>query len=139
MKKLFAISFALLILLSGMHISIAVHFCGERISATKLSVSGELATCGMEGSRHECSRTVKLTCTHCCKDKLAAFVVERNYTQSFSEFKAISQNLLQVFILPSFLTNHSQTPINLFCANVSPPGHLLVSDVSLPDICVFRN
>jgi len=32
-----------------MHISIATHFCGDRISATKLSVSGELASCGMEG------------------------------------------------------------------------------------------
>ena len=139
MKKLLAISFALLILLSGMHISMATHFCGDRISATKLSVSGELASCGMEGSVDECSVAVKLKGTNCCKDKLAAFVVDSNYNQTFSEFKAFSQNILQVFILPAFLTNHPQTTVNLFCTNGSPPGHYLVSDVSLPYICVFRN
>ena len=139
MKKLLAISFALLILLSGMHISIATHFCGDRISATKLSVSGELASCGMEGSIDKCSVAVKLKGTSCCKDKLAAFVVDNNYNPTLSEFKAFSQNLLQVFILPAFLSNQSQTSLNLICTNVSPPGHYQVSDVSLPSICVFRN
>ena len=139
MKKLLSISFALLILLSGMHISIATHFCGDRISATKLSVSGELASCGMEGSIDKCSVPVKLKGTGCCKDKLAAFVVDNNYNPTFSEFKAFSQNLLQVFILPAFLSNQSQTSLNLICTNVSPPGHYQVSDVSLPYICVFRN
>ena len=139
MKKLLSISFALLILLSGMHISIATHYCGVKISATKLSVSGELASCGMEGFVEKCSLPVKLKGVNCCKDKLTAFVVDSNYTPTFSEIKALSQNLLQVFILPAFLTNHSQTTFNLFCTNVSPPGHFQVSDVSLPDICVFRN
>ena len=139
MKKLLAISFALLVLLSGMHISIATHYCGDRIFATKLSVSGELASCGMKDPLDKCSGHLKVTGTNCCKDKLAAFVVDSNYAPTFSEFKAFSQNLLQVFILPAFLTIHSQTSLNLFCTNVSPPGHYLVSDVSLPDICVFRN
>lgn len=122
-----------------MHISIATHYCGGRISATKLSVSGELASCGMEVSGEKCSFPVKLKGPNCCKDKLSAYVVDTNYAPTYSEFKAFSQNLLQVFILPAFLTNHPQTTLNLFCTNGSPPGHFLVSNVSLPDICVFRN
>lgn len=139
MKKLLSISFALLILLAGMHISIATHYCGDKISATKFSVSGELASCGMEGSIEKCSFPVKLKGTSCCKNKLAAFVVDTNYNPTFSVFKAFSQNLLQIFILPAFLTNQSQTSLKLICTNVSPPGHFQVSDVSLPSICVFRN
>ena len=139
MKKLISISFALLILLSGMHISIATHYCGDRISATKLSVSGELASCGMEGSVEKCSWTVKVKGANCCKDKLSAFVVDTNYSPSYSEFKAFSHSILHVFILPEFLTNQSPTSLNFICTNGSPPGQYQVSDVSLPYICVFRN
>ncbi len=139
MKKFLSVSFALLILFSGMHLTIASHYCGGKLAFSKFSVTGELASCGMEGSVEKCSAPVKMSTTHCCKDKVAAFIVDGSYSPSFSEFRAFDQNGLQVFIMPVFLTNYTLTSLNLICTNVSPPGHFLVSDVSLPYICVFRN
>lgn len=138
MKKFLSISFALLILLSGMHFTVATHYCGGKVAFTKLSVSGELASCGMEKSVGDCSYPVKLSGTHCCKDKVSALVVDDSFSPSFSEFKAFSQMVLQVYLIPAFLKNNSTSTLNLFCTNIRPPGYFMVSDVSLPDICVFR-
>ena len=137
MKKLLSISFAFLILLSGMHFTIATHYCGGEIAASKVSVSGELATCGMEGLIDQCSMPGKHIGSHCCDNKVLVFAVENNYTPSFSEFKAFSQHLLQVFIIPASFQINSLSALNLICTNVSPPGNFMVSDVSLPKICVF--
>jgi hypothetical protein len=138
MKKFLSISFAMLILLSGMHFTIATHYCGGRNAFTKLSVSGELASCGMEGSAGECSLPVKLSGAHCCKDKVAAFVVDTNYAPAYSQFKVLPQPVLQVFELPFLLSYNPPFFQNLSFTYVRPPGHFSVSDVSLPLICVFR-
>lgn len=138
MKKLLSILFASLILLSGMHFTVATHYCGEASAYTKLSVSGELATCGMEGTVDNCSSPVKLNEANCCKDKVAAFVVDPNYSTSFAQLKRFSQHLLQVYQLPLSLLDKPQPALFLICTNASPPGNFLVSAVSLPNICVFR-
>ena len=51
MKKLFSILFAAIVLVSGMHLSVATHFCGGEISQVKLSFTHENATCGMCGDK----------------------------------------------------------------------------------------
>ena len=139
MKKFLSISFSALILLSGMHFTIATHYCSGKISATKVSVSGELASCGMGETNSQCALPGKLMGSHCCSDKVAEFVTDQNFAPVFSQFKVFSQPLLQVFLLPACFTNHTQSVSNLICTNVRPPGQLLVSAVSLPYICVFRN
>jgi hypothetical protein len=48
MKRIFPILFSLLGFLSGMHISLATHYCQGKIAATKFSFYGEKASCGME-------------------------------------------------------------------------------------------
>ena len=45
MKKLFSILFAAMILLSGMHLSLATHLCGGEISAVKLSFAIDRVFC----------------------------------------------------------------------------------------------
>ena len=138
MKRLLSISFAFLILLSGMHFTVATHLCGGRIAYTKFSVSGELASCGMEGKTDNCTFPLKFKTHNCCKDKVAAFVVDTNYSPTFSDFKVLPQTCLQVLVLPEYLINHSQSSQNIVFTDVSPPGQYLVSEVRLPDICVFR-
>ena len=138
MKRLLSISFAFLILLSGMHFTVATHLCGGRIAFTKISLSGELATCGMEGEKDNCSLPLKFKAHNCCKDEVAAFTIDNNYSPTFSDFKVFPQPGLQAFVIPEFLINHSQSFQNYLSSGVSPPGLYLVSEVSLPDICVFR-
>jgi len=138
-NKLLSISFAFLIALSVMHITIATHHCGSANTTTeKVSINGELASCGMEGADDQCSLPGTHFSTHCCDDNVSVLAVDTNYSPSFSEFKAFSQHILQVFDIPASLKENSLIAINLFSTSVSPPGYFIVSEVSLPDICVFR-
>jgi len=136
-KKLFSILFALLILLSGMHFTIATHYCGGEFAATKASLSGELASCGMEGLVDECSSPGIHLKKHCCDDKVSALAVDHNFAPSFTNFTTFAQHILQVYIIPVSIEIHSLTSINLISTNVSPPDNFLVHPVSLPKICVF--
>jgi len=122
-----------------MHITIATHHCGIGNSTTeKVSIDGELASCGMEGPEDQCSLPGTHFSKHCCDDNVSVLAVDNNYSPSFSEFKAFSLHILQVFDIPASLKIHSLIAINLFSTSVSPPGYFIVSAVSLPDICVFR-
>jgi hypothetical protein len=139
MKKFLSISFSFLILLSVVHITIATHYCGSEIATSKkISVTGELASCGMESVNDNCTLPGKHFGTHCCNDKVSVLAVDNNYNPSFSEFKHFSKHVLQVFEIPVSIPNHTLSVSNFICTNVSPPGSFLVSDVSLPYICVFR-
>ena len=137
MKKLLSISFALLILLSGMHFTIATHYCGGVFAATKASISGELASCGMEGLVDEYSSPGIHLKKHCCDDKVSALAVDHNFAPSFTNFTTFAQHILQIYIIPVSNELHSLTSVNLISTSVSPPDNFLVHAVSLPKICVF--
>ena len=136
MKKLLSISFALIILLSGMHFTIATHYCEGEIAAIKVSLSGELASCGMETDKDYLLAGIHIE-TDCCKNHGSVFAVDHNYAPSFTEFNIFAQNILQVFIVPASSAIHSLTDINLTSTAVSSPINLLIHAVSLPKICVF--
>lgn len=138
MKKFLSISFAFLILISGMQLTISTHYCGGVIAATKVSVSGEFASCGMEGPSDQCPSSGSHLESNCCKDNVSVFAFEKNYTPSVSDYKTFSQPVLQVFNIPASYGTHSLSFLSLFSTSVSPPGNFMVSAVSLPDICVFR-
>jgi len=137
-KKLLSISFAFLIALSVMHITIATHHCGSGNTTTeKVSINGELASCGMEDPDDQCSLPGTHFSTHCCDDKVSVLAVDNNYSPSFTNFTAFAQHILQVYIVPVSFEVHSLTAINLTSTDVSPPTNFLVHAVSLPKICVF--
>src|ERR1035437_4351551 len=137
MKKLLSISFALLILLSGMHFTIATHYCGGELSASKVSFSGKLASCGMESDVNQSKSSGIHTDANCCHNKVSVLAVDHNFAPSFTFFKSFAPNLLQVFEVPACIQIHSLTAVNLLSADCSPPRVLGVSAVSLPKICVF--
>ena len=138
MKKFLSISFSFLILLSVMHFTISTHYCGGEIAGSKVSVLGELASCGMEGSDDSIPLPGKHFKIHCCNDEVSVLEVDNNYAPSSFEFKAFSQPVLPLFYFPASVQINSFSALNLICTNVSPPGIFMVSDVSLPKICVFR-
>ena len=120
-----------------MHFTIATHYCGGEIAATKASFSGKLASCGMEGLVDECSSPGIHLKKHCCDDKVSALAVDHNFAPSVTNFTTFAQHILQVYIIPVSIEIHSLTAINLTCSDVSPPGNSLIHAVSLPKICVF--
>ena len=136
MKKQFSILFALLILVSGMHITVATHLCGD-YKTVRWSLSAEKATCGMEANTDN-SQTITISEKSCCHDQIANFTVDSNYSPSFSHILTPTHQLLQVFYVPEndFASFNSNTQLSY--ATVHPPGVFLPSDVTLSDICVFR-
>lgn len=138
MKKLFSILFAAMILLSGMHLSFAKHICGGEISAVKLSVTDEKASCGMEVAENSCPTHKSFEAESCCKDEISFLTVDKNYNPSTFQLNQPTDQLLQVFYIPEnsgLLLHSSKLSSN---TNVQPPGNSIASAVSLPDICVFR-
>ena len=124
MKKLLSISFAFLIALSVMHITIATHHCGIGNSTTeKVSIDGELASCGMEGPEDQCSLPGTHFSKHCCDDKVSVLAVDNNYSPSFTNFTAFAQHLLQIYIVPVSLEVHALSAINHFSTSVSPVSY----------------
>jgi hypothetical protein len=138
MKKLFSILFAALILLSGMHLTIATHLCGGQISQVKLSFTNQKASCGMCGEEETTSTDKTVGNESCCKDQMAFYAVDNNYSPSTLQVKHTANQLLQVFDIPKTIgiqSIHTNSSLN---TNVQPPGNYIASAVSLPDICVFR-
>ena len=136
MKKLFSISFAFLILISGLHLSIATHICGGKVSEIKWSFSQKKGTCGMENTKQS-NPLRKAISKGCCKDKIADFTIDNNYNPSVYQIKEVTKTLLQVFCIPVKCSLYSFESNSLY-ADVSPHDNLLTSAVSLVDICVFR-
>ena len=139
MRKILSILFASLILISGLHISIAKHYCsGESSAFKKISVTGELATCGMEDPNGEVPLQGVNFKAHCCDNEVSTLIVDNNYAPSLSLFKVFAQPVLQVYHNIEVFNLQQIVVSSLYNTNVLPPGDYLASEVSLPDICVFR-
>jgi hypothetical protein len=137
MKKGLSILFAGLILLTGMHLSVATHFCGGELASVKMSFTGEEATCGMEIPQSSCPVHKEVTPQSCCRNEVSNFAVDNYNPSSFQ----ISQ-LLKKTIYPaaaSFIAlQHSQIYAFHSYTYISPPYRANSNAVKLPDICVFR-
>ena len=138
MKKLFSISVALLMLLSGMQLTISTHYCGGELADSKVSILGQIASCGMESATDECTQPGNHVESSCCNNEVSAYSIDHNFSPSFSEFKAFSQTILKVYSVPENITFPSLTSFTQILTVVSPPGFLPANGVSLPKICVFR-
>jgi len=137
MKKIFSISVALLMLLSGMQLTISRHYCGGALAESKVSLVGHIASCGMETATDECTQPGNHVESSCCNNKVSSYSVDHNFTPSFTDFNSFAQDILQVFIIPASIDFHSFTAINLSSTDNSPPGNSLIHAVSLTKICVF--
>jgi hypothetical protein len=138
MKKVLSILFALLILFSGTHLTIATHFCHNILVASRISFSGKPAFCGMEEHTDQ-KATYGLSVHHdCCTDHLSFFTITHFYSPSSFHFKASAPQLLKNCISTENPSHILFAQLSIFSTNTSPPGILRESAVSLPGICVLR-
>lgn len=137
MKKVLSILFAGLILITGMHLSIAAHFCGGEMASVKLSFKGQEATCGME-IVSSCPTHKELTSSSCCKNKLSYYTVDNNYSPSSFQINEVVKK--PVHVIASTFVNPLYSPLLVYhtFTNISPPELAISNAVKLPDICVFR-
>lgn len=138
MKKLLSISIALLMLLSGMQLTISRHYCGGELADSKVSIMGHVASCGMETGNDDCTQTGNHVKSRCCNNQVSVYAVDHNFNPSITEFKAFSNTVLQVFDIPVSIAVDSLTALSSINTNHSPSENTLANAVSLPKICVFR-
>lgn len=138
MKKLFSISLSLLMVAAMLHISVATHYCEGKEVATKVSLYGKLASCGMTCSEDEMPLRGTYFTNHCCEDIITYSGISSNYSPTYSFVPESYQYNFQVLAIPVELSAKAQTDQNLLYTSVSPPGVLMSTKVDLSNICVFR-
>ena len=138
MKKSLSVSLVLLMLAAMLHISVATHYCCGKIAASKVSITGKLADCGMEGSKKELPLSGTYFTKHCCDDAVTFCGTDSNYLPSFSFIPETGQYNFQVFAIPVRFSYNSCIVLNSLYTSVSPPDELMSTSVDLSGICVFR-
>ena len=136
MKRVFSILFASLILLSGLHFTVASHICCGQLAEVKYSVTGEKATCGME-SDENIPLSNGVIHSDCCKNNINACVSDGNYFQSQAPVQEIASiDLLPYAVAPDFLVDE---PVffKTFSSLSGPPLIKSYSPVDQSLLCVF--
>lgn len=136
MKKVFSILFASLILLSGMHLTIASHICCGELAAVKYSFTGEKASCGMTDVQAPIPMNGEIK-TDCCKNRVASFTTDHNYFPSFSKVAAFGGETTPVLaVFPDIFI--ATPPLSkTYYSMVGPPVLQSCTAVDQSFICVF--
>ncbi|MGE5395338.1 MAG: HYC_CC_PP family protein [Candidatus Saccharibacteria bacterium] len=137
MKNILTIVLASFILISGMHLSIARHICGGKLADVNLSFSEAVAACGMETDATTCATHEKAT-SDCCRNEITKLSVDDYFAASSLQLKEVTQPLTVLFFLPLIQSLYSvESEVQAF-ADVGTQANIIVREVSLPKICVFR-
>jgi len=138
-KKVFSISFLLLMLTTTLRLTVATHYCSGHIAALKVSLSGKLASCGMaECTENNSNITESHISKHCCNDVIKFCGTDSNYDPSFTVIPDFNQYNSDIFNIPAGLPLLPSASLKSLDINVRPPGILMSSSVDLTDICIFR-
>jgi len=70
MKKVLSIISVLIIILAGLQVTVSSHYCGGEPVASKISLSGTLASCGMEDNEENCPLPWHQVTSDCCETML---------------------------------------------------------------------
>ena len=137
MKKILSIPIIILILFSGITINFATHYCAGSVAAVKVSLDGELATCGMERNGDNQSNE-DLFRKHCCEDVTASYSLSCNYIPSYPVINELHQEVIFVTDVPADYTKYID---NLFLTSyetIRPPGTYCANRVDLQILCISR-
>jgi hypothetical protein len=137
MKTIFSIPLILLILFTGTSVKFATHYCQGSVAATKVSLTGEPATCGMESQSGNTPFQNSFS-KHCCDDIISAYSICNNYFSSSQIFNSTWQKVICIIDIPiDCICN--QVIINLTSNKIiKPPGNYSTCSVDQSDLCVFR-
>lgn len=136
MRKVLSIPLIVLILFTGISVKFATHYCGGSVYATKVSLSGELATCGMEHHYDYSSHQENIT-KHCCEDVLSAYVIDNNYFGSSFQIDKPGMQGIHLFIVPPDISINQVAVSNPVIKNTKPPGMNDFHSPAIQALCVF--
>lgn len=136
MKKVFAILISIVFIGSGLRVSIDSHFCYGNLAATKISLNGEKASCGMNRTDDYNSDKV-LFDSKCCDDQVSSITLSNKF---FPEYYNVEKPfpVKQVMIFHNILSSEYGFLISGYSNRVFPPGEYSLKRLTQPDICVFQ-
>jgi hypothetical protein len=137
MKIILSIPLIILVLFSGVIVNFAYHSCEGNVVATKVSLTGEIATCGMEKGVETHSSDVELT-KHCCENTVLVYSICNNYFASSFNIDSPSQQVYPFFYIPFNNPVHTELTNNTPNISIRPPGFNTANSTSLPALCIFR-
>jgi hypothetical protein len=138
MKRIVTISLMLLIMFSGISVKIALHYCGGSFSEMKVSLSGKLATCGMEHQSGKKSSQDLIT-RHCCNDIISSFSIDTNYVPSNCySLPDLAQEINHSFILQNAMLINPEITVSAISGDKKPPGNFSPFNVEQQVLCIFR-
>ena len=137
MKTIGAISLIVLLLFTGIRVSVATHYCCGHVAGTKVSLTGAQATCGMENEEAPVSHQ-EIISTHCCDNVMSSYSFSNNYFPTFYNYDNFDAKAVISFIVPSDVISFAEPVIIISNRDGSPPGNQFPDDVLLSSICVFR-
>jgi hypothetical protein len=137
MRKVNIILVVVLLVISGMHFSLAGHFCNGKLFSASFTIKGHSVACNMAGDQNQSSNSTENRLTNrCCENKVLNFEVG-DYKPSPSEL--IHTPLGFTFhLLPEMLSEKTCMHKGISTLNVSPPGTFSQNPVSSSMICLFR-
>lgn len=140
MKKSLSILTVLLLVAGMLHFSVARHYCGGTLAATKVSLSGALATCGMEAEYESCrhDQNGDQVESHCCDDDLTSYSIDNNYPPSARTASEFSPAKIAVPDMSFLFPSRSTEVKSRTWSDIGPPGILMTSSVDLAEIRTLR-
>lgn len=138
MKTIGAISLIVLLLFTGIRVSVATHYCCGHVAGSKVSLTGAQATCGMEKEEAPYSHQ-EIISTHCCDNFISSYSFSNNYFPTFYNYDNFDAKAIISFIVPSdVIISYAEPIIPGLNHDGSPPGNQFPDDILLSSICVFR-
>jgi len=138
MKKGVSISLLVLMLATLFHLSVATHYCGGKIAASKISLTGKMASCGMECSEKPEPFTGTVLTGDCCDDVVVCLTTNNNYLPSACTAPESYNYNFQDLIMHEHFHAIDHSYLKPLFHSISPPGIFGATQVNLPAICVFR-
>ena len=136
MKKVLTILIATFLLAAGMQVTIDHHYCGGNLAGTRLSITGKLASCGMEKPESSCPGHPGID-KKCCEDQLSFYSISSNYYPEYFKLTYPTSERGTIYLLTgNIISDNSYYPdLN---NRVFPPGDYFKSRLTQSEICVFR-
>jgi len=136
MKQAFVIILVSILFASGMKVSIDRHYCGGELADIKISLTGKMASCGMERVERDITK-YPIFENRCCEDHIVFYSICSNYyPQYFSLYcPELKKDIPSHININSVFRAARSTDL---ISMAIPPGNTIKPSLILYKICVFR-
>jgi|WetSurMetagenome_2_1015567.scaffolds.fasta_scaffold08366_4 hypothetical protein len=137
MKTVISNILIILLLFSGISVKFATHYCGGHVAATKVSLTGELATCGME--RQSDDKSLETTYSRsCCDDVTSSYSISSKYVTTSYCFSVQKQQVIDMVLVSPYYINSQETLPLLYNNSIRPPGIYYPNSVPRTALCIYQ-